>query len=127
MNSSKQLIQNTVHRLTTLGSTNKTNNRETINITPSNTTRNIMKQEMRSTDDETGRQKREWASFFVQAKKSSRKKKKRINLAKTIKKRDKEMAIQHWLKLYYKRHESDDDNREFTAAKIPSGAWGRVD
>ena len=54
-------------------------------------------------------------------------KKKRINLAKTIKKRDKEMAIQHWLKLYYKRHESDDDNREFTAAKIPSGAWGRVD
>ena len=55
------------------------------------------------------------------------KKKKRINLAKTIKKRDKEMAIQHWLKLYYKRHESDDDNREFTAAKIPSGAWGRVD
>ena len=78
MNSSKQLIQNTVHRLTTLGSTNKTNNRETINITPSNTTRNIMKQEMRSTDDETGRQKREWASFFVQAKKSSRKKKKEL-------------------------------------------------
>ena len=54
-------------------------------------------------------------------------KKKRINLAKTIKKREKEMAIQHWLKLYYKRHESDDDNREFTAAKIPSGAGGRVD
>ena len=55
------------------------------------------------------------------------KKKKKINLAKTIKKREKEMAIEHWLELYYKRHESDDDNIEFTAAKIPSGAWGRVD
>ena len=127
MNSSKQLIQNTVDRLTTHGSTNKTNNREKINITSSNTTRNIKKKDMRSTDDETGRQKREWASFFVQAKKSSRKKKKRINLAKTIKKREKEMAIEHWLELYYKRHESDDDNIEFTAAKVPSGAWGRVD
>lgn len=126
MNSSKQLIQNTVDRLTTHGSTNKTNNSEKINITSSNTTRNIKKKDMRSTDDETGRQKREWASFFVQAKKSSRKKK-RINLAKTIKKREKEMAIEHWLELYYKRHESDGNNREFTAAKIPSGAWGRVD
>ena len=71
----KQLIQNTVDRLSTHGSTNKTNNRETINITLLNTTRNIKKKEMRSTDDETGRQKREWASFFVQAKKASPEKK----------------------------------------------------
>ena len=68
MNSSKQLIQNTMDRLTTHGSTNKTNNREKINITASNTTRNIKKKEMRSTDDKTGRQKREWALFFVKKK-----------------------------------------------------------
>ena len=78
-----------------------------------------------STHDETGRKKRKWTTFFVQAKKVSRKKK--IKSANTIKLREKEMAIEHWLELYYKRHESDDDNREFTNARIPSGAWGRVD
>ena len=80
-----------------------------------------------STHDETESKKREWAMFFVQAKKVSRKKKRKIEYANTVKLREKEMAIEHWLELYYKRHESDDDNREFTSAKISSGAWGRVD
>ena len=80
-----------------------------------------------STHDENGHQKREWAKFFVEAKKVSRKKKRKIKSAKTIKLQEKELAIERWLELYYKRHESDDDNREFTNARIPSGAWGRVD
>ena len=80
-----------------------------------------------TTHDETGSKKREWAKFFVEAKKVSRKKKRKIKSAKTIKLQEKELAIERWLELYYKRHESDDDNREFTDARIPSGAWGRVD
>ena len=80
-----------------------------------------------TTHDEKGNKKREWEKFFVEAKKVSRKKKRKIKSAKTIKLQEKELAIERWLELYYKRHESDDDNREFTDARIPSGAWGRVD
>ena len=58
-----------------------------------------------STHDEKGRKKREWATFFVQAKKGSRKKKRKIKYANTVKLREKEMAIEHWLELYYKQHE----------------------
>ena len=65
------------------------------------TIRNIQKEEMKknlkeqimSADVETGRQKREWVLFFLQAKKASRWKKRNINAEKRNK---------NWLELYYK-------------------------
>ena len=95
----------------------------------------IQKKEMKDVGEEkkkmtgvgTKRDNQEWASFFVAAKKSSRKKKKTIMAAKREEKNIEERKIQKWLRLYYKRHDSDEDNIEFTAAKVPYGAWGRVD
>ena len=60
--------------------------------------------------------------ILCRGKKPSRKKKRKIIAAKWEENNIKERAIQQWLGLYYKRHDSDKDNREFTAAKVPYGA-----
>lgn len=72
-------------------------------------------------------EKKKWTTLFSLAKKQSRKKKKGITAIKSFQKKENERKIRHWLKLYYKRHESYDDNYEFSTAVVPPGAWGRVD
>ena len=69
----------------------------------------------------------EWSAFFAQATKLSRKKQRKINAVEKNKKEARERDIQHWLHLYKKRHESYEDGREFSLAKVPCGAWERVD
>ena len=88
----------------------------------------IQKKEMKVTIEEkkirtaleTKRHNQEWASFFVEAKKSSRKRK-IIMAAKRDENNIEEREIQQWLGLYYKRHDLDNDNREITSAKVPYG------
>ena len=85
-------------------------------------------QEKKTCDNpNTQYEKNKWTTFFSQAKKQSRKKKRAISGIKSFEKKENERKILHWLKLYYKRHESYDDNFEFSTAVVPPGAWGRVD
>ena len=87
----------------------------------------IFQEKKTSNNPNTQYEKKKWTTFFSQAKKQSRKKKRAISGIKSFEKKENERKILHWLKLYYKRHESYDDNFEFSTAVVPPGAWGRVD
>ena len=72
-----------------------------------------------------------WQSFFADARKISRRKKRKLAAERNKKKREKEEAkereILRWLELYEKRLESDENWDEYCMTPVPEGAWGRVD
>ena len=88
---------------------------------------NIFQQKTTSNNSNAQYEKNKWTTFFSLAKKQSRKKKRAISAIKSFEKKENERKILHWLELYNKRHESYDDNFEFSTAVVPPGAWGQVD
>ena len=76
------------------------------------------------------RSRSQWTTFFKEAKKKSKRKRRMINSFNNKKLREEkeisEGLINHWLNLYNNRMESDDAYEEYSIATVPKGAWGRV-
>ena len=72
---------------------------------------------------ESNATKREWASFFGEATKLSKNKKRKINAAKREEKKKRkeveERILRFWEQLYWDRHKSDDDFQRYIDTPVP--------
>ena len=91
----------------------------------------FLKDNNHNSDPVRNHRKAEWNTFFKKARMQSRRKVKKIKLAKYKKEREvkenSENEIQRWLELYNNRLQSEDAYEEYNRASVPLGAWGRVD
>lgn len=73
----------------------------------------------------------EWKSFFTEAVKQSRKKKRNISLSKKrnekLEKDRNDKKLRDWLNLYNNRLQSDEAYEEYCMSTMPPGAWSYVD